>query len=164
MEAVERYTAAPLPPSLRAFWEIVGGIDFVWDYRTEKKAPGLGPDLAMTEMDPLCVYSTDVVPYLLREWEERRSPIDPDLNDPCNVELAPDSHHKANVSGGSPYGIELPYLGADPIFDNEEHGLPFVDYLRRGFDYAGFPRLERHEHRQDVRRFVAWMTRDLEPF
>ena len=65
MEAVERHTGAPLPPSLRAFWEIVGGIDFVWDYRTEKQAPGLGPDLAMVEMDPLCVNSPEVVPYLL---------------------------------------------------------------------------------------------------
>ena len=106
----------------------------------------------------------EVVPYLLREWEARRSPLDPDLNDPCTLELAPDHNHKANVSGGSSYGIELPYLGADPIFVNEEHGLPFVDYLRLSFNAAGFPRLERHQQRKDVRSFVAWMTRDLEPF
>ena len=164
MEGLERYTEAPLPPSLRAFWEIVGGIDFVWNYRTEMQAPGLGPDLAMVEMDPLCIYASEVAPYLLQEWKERRSPVDPDLDDPCSVELAPDHYHKANVSGGSPYSIELPFFGADPIFANEEHGLPFVDYLRLSFNCAGFPRLERHHHRKDVRNFVAWMTRDLEPF
>jgi hypothetical protein len=115
-------------------------------------------------MDPLCVGPPGHTKYLLAEWEGRRSRVDPDLDDPCDLELAPDHHHKANISGGSPYGIELPYLGADPIFMHEEHGLPFVDYLRLAFRWGGFPRLERHAADIDVRRFVADMTKDMEPF
>ena len=40
--------------------------------------------------------------------------VDPELDDPCNLDLAPDNKHKAKISGGSPYGIELPCLGTDP--------------------------------------------------
>jgi hypothetical protein len=72
--------------------------------------------------------------------------------------------HKANTSGGGPYGIELPFFGADPIFANEAHELPFVDYLRLCFRWAGFPRLERHADRSDVREFLDVMSKGLVPF
>ena len=86
------------------------------------------------------------------------------LVDPFNLDLASDRLHKANVSGGAPYGVELPCAGADPILANEEHGLPLVDYLHLGFRWAGFPRLERHAAEPDVRGFVAAMIADLETF
>jgi hypothetical protein len=164
MADLEAFTSAPLSPALRAFWEIVGGVDFVWDYRNDQPAPDLGPDLPIVEMDPLYVSPPGDVKYLLAEWEERRSTVDPELDDPCNLDLAPDYLHKANISGGAPYGIELPYLGADPVFVREAHGLAFVDYLRLAFRWGGFPRLERHAHDADVRKFVVDMTRDMEPF
>ena len=53
MRRIEETTGAPLPVSLRAFWEVVGGINFVWDYE-RGDAPDLGVDLPMDEMDPLC--------------------------------------------------------------------------------------------------------------
>jgi hypothetical protein len=71
---------------------------------------------------------------------------------------------QGNFSGGAPYGIELPDRGSDPIFVNEEHGLPFVDYLRLTFRWGGFPRLQCHAHNIDVHKFVAEMTKDMEPF
>ena len=58
--------------------------------------------------------------------------VDPESDDPCNLDLAPDYKHKANFSGGAPYGIELPYLGAS-VFVNEEHSFPLIDYLRFAF-------------------------------
>jgi hypothetical protein len=164
MREIEGFTGAPLPPSLHSFWDRVGGIDFVWNYENGKPEPDLGPDIAMVEMDPLCVGSVERVKYLLAEWEEQRSEVDPELDDPCAADLAPDFLHKANISGGAPYGIELAYLGADPIFANEEHVLPFVDYLRLASRWGGFPRLERHEGNIDVRKFVADMTKDMESF
>jgi hypothetical protein len=161
---VEQFTKAPLPPSFRTFWSTVGGIDFVWNYERDAQAPDLGLGLAMAEMDPLCVYPPEHMTHLLSEWEEYRSDVDPELDDPWSLDLAPDYLHKANISGGPPYGIELPHLGADAIFMNEEHGLPFVDYLRLAFRWGGFPRLERCAHNIDVRGFVAEMTKDMEPF
>jgi hypothetical protein len=163
MRRIEAITGAPLPVSLRAFWEAVGGINFVWDYQSGD-APGLGADLSMDEMDPLCIDAPEVVTHLFEEWEEQRSGIDPELADPFNLDLAPDYLHKANISGGGPYGIELPFFGPDPIFANEAHELPFVDYLRLCFRWAGFPRLERHADRSDVREFLDVMSKGLEPF
>lgn len=163
MRRIEEVTAALLPVSLRAFWEVVGGINFVWDYE-RGDAPDLGVDLPMDEMDPLCVDPPAVVTHLFEEWEEQSAGVDPELADPFNLDLAPDYLHKANISGGGPYGIELPFLGADPVFANEAHALPFVDYLRLCFRWAGFPLLERHADRPDVREFLAVMSKGLEPF
>lgn len=164
MRRIEEITGTPLPVSLRAFWEAVVGINFVWDYESGE-APDLGMGLPMDEMDPLCVDAPVVVTHVFEEWEEQRSGIDPELADPFNLDLAPDYLHKANISGGGPYGIELPFLGADPVFANEAHELPFVDYLRLCFRWAGFPRLERYADRPDVHRFLEEvMNKGLEPF
>jgi hypothetical protein len=163
MRRIEEITRAPLPVSLRVFWETVGGINFVWDYESSK-APDLRVDLPMDEMDPLCVDAPEVVTHLFEEWEEQRSGIDLELADPFNLDLAPDYLHKANISGGAPYGIELPFLGADPVFANEANELPFVDYLRLCFRWAGFPRLERYADRPDVREFLEAMSKGLELF
>jgi hypothetical protein len=163
---IEDLTGAPLPLSLRAFWEIVGGINFVWDYNEDGAAPNLGVrlDLPLPEMDLLCVDSPETVTHVFEVWEDQKSEIDPELTDPFCLDLAPDDLHKMNVSGGPAYGIELPFPGADPIFANEVHNLPFVDYLRLCFRWAGFPSLEDHGDRADVRQFLQAMSKGLEPF
>lgn len=160
---IEEATGSPLPLSLRAFWENVGGINFVWDYNIGE-APNLGVQVPLDEMDPLCVAPPAEVTDLLDEWEYERSGIDPEIADPFELDLAPDYLHKVNTSGGGPYGIELPFLGADPVFANEPHELPFVEYLRLCLRWAGFPGLERHSDRQDIREFVNAMTQGLVPF
>jgi hypothetical protein len=58
------------------------------------------------------------------------------------LHLAPDYLHKAQVSGGEPYGIELPEAGADAPWRNDDlhAGATFVTYLRSALlDWAGFP-------------------------
>jgi hypothetical protein len=109
---IESITGGPLPPSLRAFWTIVGGIDCVWDYKCDQPLPELGVDLLMDEMDPLCVDPASVVGYLFEEWEEQRRQPDPDLVEPFRLSLAPDYLHKANISGGAAYTIELPFFSS----------------------------------------------------
>lgn len=161
---IESITGGPLPPSLRAFWTIVGGIDCVWDYKCDQPLPELGVDLLMDEMDPLCVDPASVVGYLFEEWEEQRRQPDPDLVEPFRLSLAPDYLHKANISGGAAYTIELPFFGADPIFAYERHELPFVEYLRLAFRWAGFPGLDEHGEREDVQCFIARFGQGLEPF
>ncbi len=63
MRRIEETTGAPLPVSLRAFWEVVGGINFVWDYE-RGDAPDLGVDLPMDDMDPLSVDAPEEVTRL----------------------------------------------------------------------------------------------------
>jgi hypothetical protein len=52
--------------------------------------------------------------------------------------LAPDRLHKANVSGGGPYGVRLPDATAEGLFVGEV-AMPFVAYLNHVFDHGGFP-------------------------
>lgn len=155
---VEEITGSSLPISLHAFWLNVGEIDFVWDYRSRKPAPNLIGKIKMEDMDPLCVGSIEALESVVDEWDE------PDDFDTFRIYLAPDSLHKVNVSGGEPYGIDVPFHGADPIFDDDTHALPFVDYLRLCFRFAGFPLLERVKEQGDVQRFLADWTSDLESF
>ncbi len=164
MQRIETITRSGLPASLRAFWTVVGGNDLVWDYNADPRAPTLGLPVDVAAMDPLAVDSADRTEYLIEEWRDQRAGIDPELADPFALDLAPDALHKANISGGAPYGVELPFGGADPYFINEPHNLPFVDYLRLAFKWGGFPGLERHADRADVRALVADLTRGLEPF
>jgi hypothetical protein len=163
-ERIEAITQSLLPPSLRAFWTVVGGIDWVWDYKRDDDPPDLGVALPMPEMDPLCVDGAGAAVHVFDTWEEQRDQPDPDLIDPFDLVLAPDAFHKANIGGGPSYGVELPFFGADPLFVNEPHRLSFVDYLRLSFRWAGFPGLETRSDREDVRRFVARFGHGLEPF
>lgn len=162
IERIEEFTGERLPVSLRAFWEIVGGINFIWDFQSGEP-PDLGDDLVME--DPLCVDSPQIVAYEIEEWESQREDMDPDDWEPVSVTLAPDYLHKANISGADAYAIILPFKGVDPIFANEEHNLPFVDYLRLCFKFGGFPRLERYPDRTpETRKFLTEMTKNLQPF
>src|SRR5262249_3743323 len=88
MRRIEEIIGAPLPVSFRAFWEAVGGINFVWDYESGE-APDLGLKLPMDEMDPLCVDAPEIVTHLFEEWEYQRSGVDPEFADPFYLDLAP---------------------------------------------------------------------------
>jgi hypothetical protein len=131
MRRIEQTTSGPVPPSLRAFWEVVGGVDFVRNYE-RGDPPSLGVDLEMDQLGPLYVDPPAAVGYLFDEWADQHDGVDPELMDPFDLHLALDCLHKANISGGPPYGIELPFLGADPIWANEEHVLPFVAFAWLG--------------------------------
>lgn len=52
--------------------------------------------------------------------------------------VAPDRLHKANVSGGAPYGVRLPDGTAEGLFVGEV-AMPFVAYLNLVFRHGGFP-------------------------
>jgi len=159
IQRIETATGAPLPISLHAFWLNVGGIDFVWDYNSTVAAPDLIASLEMDDMDPMCVYSPASIDFEITEWEESD-----EFRAPFRVPLAPDYLHKINVSGGDPYGVDLPFYGFDPIFREDRHALPFVDYLRLCFRFAGFPRLEQISESDSLRNFLNLWTGDLEEF
>lgn len=161
---INEISGTPIPPTLLAFWRVIGGINFVWDYNSEDMPPDLGFDLPSEEHDALCIDAPSAVTYLFDEWVDQRGDTEFDLDHQLRIDLAPDYLHKANISGGSPYCILVPFLGADPLFSDERHGLPFLDYLRLAFRWAGFPGLDRHSARSDVQEFIAKFGKDLIPF
>jgi hypothetical protein len=162
MARIVAITKAPLPVSLEAFWEVVGGVDFAWNLELGDP-PDLGPRVAMPEMDPLVIYPLWMVDHSCHEWE--RDELERgERGDRYDLSLAPDHFHKAGISGGSPYGISLPFWGADPRFEDEIRRLPFVRYLRLCLRWGGFPGLERHSRRPGVSAFVAEVRDGIEPF
>ena len=131
LQQLERLVG-PLPLSLRAFYDVVGGVDLVGRHPslvprnrwwTRKRASSIPPD-------PLLVYG---VSDALQEAES----LDDEERE--EITLAPDDLHKENVSGGDPYTIAVPDGRADAIVLNERHDLLFVDYLRLCCRLGGFP-------------------------
>lgn len=135
--ALERIVAiegslGPLPLSLRAFYEIVGSVDFtqsrdqlVQHHRPERGRAG---DIqVLGEEDPLVVAPlTELV-----EMEASAGRV--------YFCFAADEFHKANYSGGENYHVWLP----DPRADFEIVGMyeieeRFVEYLRATFSWGGF--------------------------
>jgi hypothetical protein len=157
-------SGAPVPPTLLAFWRVVGGINWVWDYNSGEMSPDLGFDLPPEEHDALCVDAPSVITYLFDEWIDQKEEAGSDREHSLRIDLAPDFLHKANISGGSPYCVKVPFPGADPLFSDERHGLPFLDYLRLTFRWAGFAGLDQHSTRSDVQGFVARFGKDLVSF
>ena len=121
--------AGPLPISLVAFWQEVGAVDLVGMHRGWPSG-----------LDPLVVDPPEGALSFLFDLEGGEA--DPD-GATFFAGLAPDDLHKDNVSGGDPYGVNLPNPSADFKFQNERHGLLFVPYLRLAIlRWGGFPGLD----------------------
>jgi hypothetical protein len=150
----------PLPMSLRAFYEVVGTVDFMqsseqlvtWYERGRRPEP-TAPIKYLGEYDPLvvepliCKYATWEAAHRQRSWF-----------------LAPDECHKAIYSGGMNYHVLLPDDGADfriygmIMSEQSLFGEYFVDYLRETFRGGGF-RGTVEVHDDSV---TGWSLPDLE--
>jgi hypothetical protein len=121
----------PIPLSLRAFYEVVGTVDFTQSiaqhlsFRRPERATA--PELRyLGEYDPLVVAPLDDQP-------ERRSEAG------HHHFFAADEFHKAHYSGGDNYHVILPDARADfPIWGMYEIDEFFVPYLRATFTGGGF--------------------------
>ncbi len=72
--------------------------------------------------------------------------------------LAPDADHKANTSGGDPYGMQVPNPAADGVF-LDGNNLHFVEYLRKAFRCGGFPGFARRKKRPE--KELAYLAEGL---
>jgi hypothetical protein len=120
--------AGTLPLSLRAFYEIVGSVNWIGDH------PHFSVARSPLCTDPLVVEPIEAaLEYAGAMGEE-------------SILIAADALMKANTSGGDPYQIEVPNPAADGVLLFENHDLYFVDYLRLVFRFGGFPGYEGIEH------------------
>jgi hypothetical protein len=120
-----------LPLALKLFWQRIGSVDLCGSH-----ADWDGCDYP----DPLIVYPPSVaigelVDFLADRDERLR------CNFPYLVPIAPDSYHKAHVSGGMWYNISVPAVADDPPLNDEWHGTTFVSYLELAVRWAGLPGL-----------------------
>ncbi len=134
-----------LPLSLKAFYTIVGSVDFTQDeeqfinsYDREDEnylleihgKKEVDPVDIIGEEDPIVVY-----PFKVLEHTTRRK------NGKIYFCWSPDEFHKANYSGGENYHFLLPDLNADIIIDEDGYyGMQewFVEHLRWCIKQGGF--------------------------
>lgn len=113
-----------VPLSLRAFYELVGAVDWTGEH------PSLAPADNTVAPDPLVVFSVEDALVQCKETFDDGA---------GTIMFAPDDLQKASTSGGPPYEIAVPDLAADGKVLNERHELYFVEYLRLVFRFGGFP-------------------------
>lgn len=80
------------------------------------------------------------------------------------LDVAPDALHKANISGGAPYGFLVPDACADATFrflDNVR--IPFVSYLGLAFAHGGFPGMRGQDVGDRASRARRELADGLEP-
>ena len=128
---IERITKSPIPPSLSAFWRVVGGVDLVWDYKTEKRPPVFLPGITLDldVLHPLYIAAAAARQVFVWRMEHAVMKTHPELLDPFSFDLAPDYLHKADISGGVPYAIKFALLRRRSYFSKRKtptsiRGLP----------------------------------------
>ena len=130
-------TIGPLPLALRCWYEIVGQVNLT----------GSHPDWDFEFTDALVVEAP--VEYLLLEHETWLADQGTEWDrGPFVIDLAPDAHHKAGLTGGPPYAMALPDNGVDSLLLWEPHLTTFVNYLRISFQFAGLPGWDRSGKRR----------------
>jgi hypothetical protein len=178
---IER-TAGTLPLSLRAFYEVVGGVNFVGAPPAAWERWGHIPD----GLDALYVLPAEVaLDGGILPWEEEfgdadgepeddlieddasdihaylAAPAEP--NDCWLIEIAPDEYLKYNCGGGGAYQLALPAIGADARLLRERHRTTFVSYLRHCFRWGGLPKLEAVADIPDAASTIAALIEGLAP-
>jgi len=126
---LEQVAGGPIPLSLRAFFDVVGAVNFNGDHGS------IAPRDTEGTADPLMVYGVqDAIDCVESGYGEDED------GDRRMYVVAPDALHKANVSGGEAYMIALPAPVADTEVEEEPHGVTFVEYLRIAIlGWGGFP-------------------------
>lgn len=125
----------PIPISVRAFFMEVGGVAF------NGRLPGWSVPYTdalevITALDGLDEHLAD-----MRDDPDWQAALPEDERGTVHLELSADYLHKANVSGGRPYGVLLPDARADTPwrYDDLHAGLYFVEYLRSVISDGGLP-------------------------
>jgi hypothetical protein len=122
-------TIGTLPLSLRMWFEEVGHVNFM----------GRHPAWDFDLLDQLVVEApVDYIRSEFEAWDEDRG-TEFERGSMFEVPIAPDYLHKADISGGSPYGLAVPNPGADGLLLWEPHQTTFVNYLRLAFSAGGMP-------------------------
>lgn len=122
--------AGPLPMSLRAWYEEVGGVSLLgWH---SLLSPNPDEPHSDVSPDPLMIEPLKTVARQLAEEES---------DERGYVYLAPDDVTKAGSGGAGPYGMRVPDASADGLFAivGSRKGPSFINYLRGAFKWGGFP-------------------------
>ncbi len=101
----------PIPLSLRAFYEVVGAVDFRQSRRQlvhwqDKRRASASELAVLGEEDPLVVAPVEKLLQVVRAYASTQAKR-------VEFTFAPDEFHKASYSGGENYHLHLPNPDAD---------------------------------------------------
>jgi hypothetical protein len=147
----------PMPRSLRAWYEVVGTINFIGRHEG-------WPDIEVIDPMVVCPLGDDTIAYIegeYRDWllDKAEGSVTDDW--PFGIEIAPDYWHKACISGGPAYRVQFPCGAADGKLFHEWHKTTFVNYLRICFRWGGFPGFERVAESERPSEHLAFLTEGL---
>ena len=126
----------PIPMVLSSWIRLVGD---VWLVGTHPRwAESSEADPLVIELEGLRYPEASNIAYFASEHEEWKEAADDTAVGSFVLPVAPDRLHKANISGGSPYGFRLPDESAEGVFV-AEHEMSFISYLNWVFSNGGFP-------------------------
>jgi hypothetical protein len=147
-----------LPHSLKFFYKIVGSCNLAWNYQDNSSIYWeMADPMQIAPLQQLLEELTDP------DWLEMAEETLEGSEHPV-IELAADSLHKDNVSGGPPYGIEIKQTPCiDSRFIDGITDANFIEYLRTCFEYAGFPGFAREEAPESFIKFRRKVTPQLRP-
>ncbi len=130
LDQLERLAGGPLPLSLRAWYQEVGGVSLLgWHSLLSPNSDEPNSDVCP---DPLMIEPLNLVIRQFREEE---------FEGQAYVYLAPDDVTKGGSGGAGPYGMRVPDASADGGFAvvGSRKGPSFINYLRGAFKWGGFP-------------------------
>jgi hypothetical protein len=154
----ELFPVGYLPHSLKLFYKIVGSCNLAWNYQDN-------PNIYWEKADPMQIAP---LPRVLEEvtdpdWLEIAEEIVEAGEFPI-IELAADSLHRDNVSGGPSYGIEVKQTPCiDSRFIDGTTDADFIEYLRTCFEHAGFPGFAREQVPESFIKFRQKVIPQLRP-
>lgn len=127
----------PIPMVVSSWMRLVGD---VWLVGTHPEWPESDQaDPLVIELEGSRYPGVSIVDFWAGEYDawQEMSEGEPEIGG-FVMPVAPDRLHKANISGGSPYGFRLPDSCADGVFVAES-SPSFVSYLNDVFSNGGFP-------------------------
>lgn len=130
LDQLEKLAGGPLPMSLRAWYEEVGGVSLLgWHSLLSPNSDEPHSDVCP---DPLMIEPLEL---LIRQFTEE------EFEGQAYVYLAPDDVTKGGSGGAGPCGMRVPDASADGVFAvvGSRKGPSFINYLRGAFKWGGFP-------------------------
>ncbi len=163
-----------IPLSLKKFYTIVGGVDFMKEYSCPTSYP-VNNEKNLPDPVVIPYLTDDFLEYIENNFSEEaweKEELEAYIYQK-GLPLAPDLYHKNNYSGGEPYCIRLSKNGVkiDDFFPWIEGAksinLTFIEYIRDSFKWGGFPEIGNHyeeqptEEKIKVNEFVNYLKEGL---
>lgn len=129
-----------LPIAFQAWIEEVGSVNLIGQDPSWPSVSTIDTNASDGVLaDPLQVeYDLDYFASELEEWKLNSDEYGSENVGPFVISFSADDLHKADISGGPPYGLPASCPVVDPVVLYERHSLRFLPYVLTSLSYGGF--------------------------